>query len=131
MTIFKQAEAVEVICNTKSRRRWTALEKQQIVEETYNPNVTVSYVARKHDISPSQLFYWRRLMLEGSLVAAKSEDKVVPESEVKKLEKQVRELQRLLGKKTEENEVLKEAIKIGREKKLISRRPLQGLDDFE
>lgn len=70
-------------------------------------------------------------MLEGSLVAAKSEDKVVPESEVKKLEKQVRDLQRLLGKKTEENEILKEAVKIGREKKLISRRPLQGLDDFE
>ena len=36
----------------------------------------------------------------------------------------IRELQRLLGKKTEENEILHEALEIAREKKLISRLPL-------
>jgi transposase len=33
--------------------------------------------------------------------------------------------------KTEEVEVLKEAVRIGREKKLISRKPLVGIEDFE
>ena len=131
MTISTHKEPVEIVSNTDKRRRWTAFEKQQIVQETYLPGVTVSYIARKHAISPSQLFYWRRVMSEGALVAATTEDKVVPESQVKKLEKQVRELQRLLGKKTEENEILKEAVKLGREKKLISRQPLRGLEDFE
>lgn len=129
MTISKNK--VEVVTRSEKRRRWSAFEKQQIVEETYQTGVTVSYIARKHGISPSQLFYWRRIMSEGALVAASSTDKVVSESEVKKLEKQVKQLQRLLGMKTEENEVLKEAIKIAREKKLISRRPLRGVEGFE
>jgi transposase len=38
----------------------------------------------------------------------------------------IRELQRLLGKKTEENEILQEALEVAREKKLISRLPLPG-----
>ena len=32
--------------------------------------------------------------------------------------KQIRELQRLLGKKTMENEILKEAVEVGREQKM-------------
>ena len=42
--------------------------------------------------------------------------------------KRVRELERLLGKKTMEVEILKEAIEIAREKKLISRTPLPWED---
>jgi transposase len=49
-------------------------------------------------------------------------------SEVKQLKSQIRELQRLLGKKTMEVEILKDAIEIAREKKLISRSPLPGKD---
>lgn len=37
----------------------------------------------------------------------------------------------MLGRKTEQVEILKEAVRIGREKKLIPRTPLRGLDDFE
>lgn len=55
-------ECSEIIQSTNKRRRWTAYEKQQIVQETYNPGVTVSFIARKHGIPPSQLFYWRKLM---------------------------------------------------------------------
>jgi transposase len=53
-----------------------------------------------------------------------ADEAVVPESEVKQLNSRVRELERLLGKKTLENEILKDAIEIAREKKLISRSPL-------
>ena len=68
-------------------------------------------------------------MQEGALVAAGSEDQVVPLSEVKELKAEIRELQRLLGKKTMEVEILKDAIRIAREKKLISRVPLSIKDD--
>jgi transposase len=48
---------------------------------------------------------------------------VVPASEVKVLQHQVRELQRLLGKKTLEHEILKEATEVAREKKWLVRSP--------
>ncbi len=41
---------------------------------------------------------------------------VVPASKLASAIKQIKELQRLLGKKTMENELLKEAVEYGREK---------------
>jgi transposase len=55
----------------------------------------------------------------------------VPESQVKELELRIRQLERVLGQKTLDIEILKEAVRIGREKKLISRQPLRGVDGFE
>lgn len=124
-------ECTEVVQSTKQRRRWTAYEKQQIVHETYHPGVTVSFIARKHSIPPSQLFHWRKLMESGALTSVKSEEQVVPESEAKALKKRIRQLEQVLGQKTLENEILREAVNLGREKKLISRQPLQGISDFE
>ena len=48
---------------------------------------------------------------------------MVPESQVRELEAKVRQLERIIGQKTVDIEILKEAIRIGREKKLISRQP--------
>lgn len=70
-------------------------------------------------------------MEAGALTAVGSEERVVPESELKAAEERIRRLERLLGQKTEEVEVLKEAVKIAREKKLISRKPLRGVEGFE
>jgi len=70
-------------------------------------------------------------MESGALTAVGAEEAVVPVSKVKLLENRVRELERILGKKTLENEILREAVKIGREKKLISRQPLCGMEDFD
>ncbi len=57
-----------------------------------------------------------------------ADEAVVPESDVKVLKGRIRELERLLGRKTLENEVLKEAIEVAREKKLLSRSPLPKRD---
>ena len=122
---------IEVITSVERRRRWAPAEKKAVVDETYQPGMSVSYVARKHGISPSQVFYWRRRMEDGALTGIGSEEKVVAESELKKAQERIKRLERLLGQKTEEVEILKEAVKIGREKKLISRQPLLGVEDFE
>ncbi len=82
----------------------------RIVEETYLPGHSVSLIARRHGIAANQLFAWRRLMAQGALTAAGAGEEVVPASQYRALESQVRELQRLLGKKTMENEVLREAV---------------------
>jgi transposase len=124
-------EQIEVMTSKERRRRWAPAEKKHIVQETYEPGVTVSLVARRHGIPPSQLFYWRRRMEEGALTAIGSEEKVIPESQVRELEAKIRRLERILGQKTVDIEILKEAIRIGREKKLISRQPLVGVEGFE
>ena len=131
MTISTPVEAVEIFHNTQRRKRWAAIEKQKIVQETYQPGATVSYIARKHGIPPSQLFYWRKVMESGALTGIKTEEEVVPMSEVNDLKRRIRQLERVLGQKTMDIEILREAVKIGREKKLISRQPLPGLEDLD
>jgi transposase len=42
------------------RRRWTAEQKQRIVEETRAPGASVSVVARRYDINANLLFTWKR-----------------------------------------------------------------------
>ena len=81
-----------------------------MVEETYEPDATVSLVARRHGVAPNQLFTWRRLAAEGALTATTAGEEVVPASEHRALQQQVRELHRLLGKKTLEVEILKEVL---------------------
>jgi transposase len=51
---------IEVINGAGGRRRWSADEKARIIEETLAPGAVVSEVARRHGISPQQLFGWRR-----------------------------------------------------------------------
>jgi transposase len=89
----------------------------RLCEECDRPGMTVSYVARTHGKAPSQLFHWRRRMAEGSREAVEADDEVVSATKVRELEKQVRELQRVLGKKTMENEILREAVRLVHEKK--------------
>ncbi len=69
-------------------------------------------VARQHGVNPNQLFHWRKLYQDGSLSAVSAGEEVVPASELNEALKQVRELQRLLGKKTMENEILREAVEV-------------------
>lgn len=111
----------EVLAGPERRRRWAPAEKLAMVAETYEPGVTVSLVARRHGVAPNQLFSWRRLAAQGALTAAGNEEEVVPASDYRALQNQVRELQRLLGKKTLEAEILKEALEVsaGSKKQLL------------
>ena len=54
---------------------------------------------------------------------------MVPASELAAARAQIAQLQRMLGKKTMEAEILKEAVEFAREKKWIARSPLLGKDD--
>jgi transposase len=57
---------IEVL-GTERRRRWSLQDKLRIVEETMQPGVTVTEVARRHGLAPSVVFTWRRLAREGRL----------------------------------------------------------------
>jgi transposase len=127
MTSPKSKE-VEVL-GAERRRRWTAVEKLAMVRETYEAGMTVSLVAREHGVNPNQVFHWRKLERIGALTAVEAGETVVPAAELESARRQIRELQRLLGKKTLEVEILREAVEVARERKWIARSPLLPGDD--
>ena len=45
---------------SQRRRRWPTAEKIRLVEETMQPGISVSYVARRPGVAPSLLFNWLR-----------------------------------------------------------------------
>lgn len=98
------------------RRRFTAEEKRKIVEETAVPGQNVLSVSRWYGVSPSQVSKWRRLVEEGTMSSLGADEAGVPQSEAKALKGRIGKLERLLGRKTLKNEILKEVIKIGRER---------------
>ena len=115
------------------RNRWLksseCAEKMRMVEETYQPDASVSFVARRYGVGPNQLFTWRRLAAQGALTAAAAGEEVVPASDHRALQQQIRELQRLLGKKTLEVEILKEVLEqAGPKKRLLLRSPWPARD---
>ena len=130
MHMTRNKQTIEVVTvSDEKRRRWSAAEKAALVRETYEPGMSVSLVARKHGLSASQLFNWRKLDREGALVAVHAGESVVPASELAAARAQIAQLQRMLGKKTMEAEILKEAVEFAREKKWIARAPLLPKDD--
>jgi transposase len=53
-------QRIEVFTGTGRRRSWTPEEKAEIVAESYAEGDTVCSVARRHGLTPQQLFTWRR-----------------------------------------------------------------------
>jgi transposase len=110
-------QRIEVITGEARRRHWTTEQKLQILEETFLPGESVSSVARRRGVAPNLLYRWRRLMTEGGVAAVRSDEPVVGSSEVRRLEDRVRDLERLLGRKTMEVEILREALAKSESKK--------------
>jgi transposase len=51
---------LEVFTGTGRRRAWSAEQKARIIAESYQSGETVSAIARRHGLTPQQLFGWRR-----------------------------------------------------------------------
>ena len=57
----------EVVEPRRGNRRWPDDMKARIVAESFEPGVRVADVARRHDVVPHQLSFWRRQAREGIL----------------------------------------------------------------
>ena len=55
------------VVDTGRRRRWSDAEKRRIVEESYRGHRQASATARRHGISTTLLYRWRRDAREGGL----------------------------------------------------------------
>ena len=120
---------IEIITDGGRRRRWSSAEKLRIVEETLDGRESISVIARRNGVAPNLLYRWRRLMLEGGRIAVAGDDDVTSNRTVRQMEERIRELERQLGRKTLEVEILKEALGKARTKKptlLVQSLPKDG-----
>jgi transposase len=65
---------IEVITGVERRRKWSAEEKAEIVAESLAEGAVVSDVARRHGLSPQQLFGWRARLRDAVRGSAASSD---------------------------------------------------------
>src|SRR3546814_6360532 len=101
---------VELLTRNVRRRRRATEQKLTIIEQSFEQGETVSSTARRQRIAPNLLYRWRGLLGEGGATAEETDEPVVGTSKVKKLEDRVRELERVLGRKTMKVEILREAL---------------------
>jgi transposase len=62
----------------RTTRHWSYERKRRVVEETMKPGMSVSIVARRHDINANLVFSWRKLYQEGRLGVKGGEQSFIP-----------------------------------------------------
>ena len=118
------ASNLEVITSVQRRRRWAVEEKISWVRRSMEPGMTISIAAREAGVAPSQLFTWKRLYLEGGLSAVGANESVVAASELQEAQRRIKKLEQALGRKTLENDILREAVDFAKSKKWLARSPV-------
>ena len=84
-----------------SRRRFSKAFKRQVVEEFLAGNVTRAQLARRYDLSPHLIIQWRNNYAAGKLADR-------PQQSAQ--DEKIKELERMVGRLTMENELLKKAV---------------------
>ncbi len=91
------------------KRLFTTEFKREQVGRLTRGEVTVAELSREHGISESLLRRWKQLLTKGGETAVAANEDVVPASELRAAEQRIRELERALGRKTMEVEILQAA----------------------
>ena len=91
------------------KRLFNAEFKREQVGRLVRGEVTVAELSREWDVSPSLVRRWKHLHDSGSDAAVGANEPVVPASELRAAQQRIRELERALGRKTMENEILQAA----------------------
>lgn len=71
-----EVRRLEVITGTGRRRQFSEEAKARIIGETLVPGVVVSEIARRHGLTPQQLFTWRRQARQATTTAADKEKRL-------------------------------------------------------
>ena len=64
---------IEIVSGTERRRRWSDETKLRILAEADQPGARIGEVARRHDIMPGQIRYWRKTFCKRSFFCAYQE----------------------------------------------------------
>src|SRR5213593_2120846 len=91
------------------RRMFTTEFKRATVQRIVTGEKTVAELSRELDIAPSVIRNWKRFAEAGATTAVQASEDVVPASHLREAYAKIRELERLLGKKQMEIEILQAA----------------------
>ena len=94
------------------RRVFSTEFKRQAVQRILSGEKTVAELSRELDIYPSVLRTWKRFAEAGATTAVQASEDVVPTSQLREAYAKIRELERALGRKTMEVEILRAAQEI-------------------
>jgi transposase len=91
------------------RRVFSPEFKRETVQRILSGEKTIAELSREFDVSPTVIRHWKRRYESGAATAVKANEDVVPASELQAALARIRELERALGRKTMENEILRAA----------------------
>jgi transposase len=91
------------------RRIFSAEFKREVVQQLLKGEKTIAELSREFDVSPTIVRNWKRRYESGAATAVKANEDVVPASELQAAQARIRDLERALGRKTMEVEILRAA----------------------
>lgn len=91
------------------RRVFSAEFKRATVQRVLAGEKTIAELSRELDIQPSVIRNWKRHYEAGATTAVAANEDVVPASHLREAYGRIRELERALGRKTMEVEILRAA----------------------
>jgi transposase len=91
------------------RRVFTAEFKREQIERILRNEITPAELARELGVQAGLIRRWKHLVTHGSAMAVASNEDVVPASDLRAAEQRIRELERALGRKEMELEILRAA----------------------
>jgi len=95
--------------DSTGRRLYTAEFKRQQIERILRGEITAAELSRELGIARSLIQRWKHLVARGSETAVGANQEVVPLGELRAAQQRIRELERALGRKTMEVEILQAA----------------------
>ena len=87
----------------RERRRFSAAFKQQVIGELLSGVCSLAQLSRRHDVSSGLILYWKKRYEEAGLAEG-------PSPSEKRFLVRIAELERMVGRLTMENELLKKAV---------------------
>jgi transposase len=90
-------------------RRYHADFKREQIERILRGEVTAAELSRELGVARSLIQRWKYLLTKGGETAVASDDDVVPASALRAAQARIRELERALGRKTMQVEILEAA----------------------
>ena len=99
-------ENMEVALTKNGRRKWSNEQRLSIIKELES-GVNINEVCRKYNIHAQMVYKWKKRFESGGVAGLGKEGEVVPKSAYAAALKKIDELERALGRKTLENDILK------------------------
>ncbi len=104
-------DEMHVPVTKNGKRKWTLEQKMAIVAEL-NSGVDPAELCRKYNIHAQMLYKWRRTLESGGKEGLKANGEIIPKARYMEALKKIDELERALGRKTLELDILKKTYEL-------------------